>query len=114
MSEDLQDLQELEISIEEAKAKIERKQALTRLQDNKDFDLLIQKGFLEQHAIRQVMLKSHPGMQGEELQRTLDNQIVAIGGFKQYLISIWSEGTSAAEALEADEATLEEIMQGGE
>jgi hypothetical protein len=106
-----QDLDAIEITIEEARKKIARKEGLVRLQQNADFSKLIEKGFLEDHAVRQVLLKAHPGMQGESVQKMLDQQITAIGGFKQYLISIFSEGMEAEASLEADEETREELLE---
>jgi len=106
-----EDLQEIEISIEEARRAIERKNALNRLQNNPDFDALIQKGFMEKHAIRQVLLKAHPGMQNPAAQNLLDQQITAIGGFKQFLIGVYSEGMNAEESLRSDEQTREELLK---
>lgn len=105
-----EDLQSIEISIEDAKRAIARKDALIRLEGNHDFQELIQKGFLEQHAIRQVMLKAAPGQQSDEQQNIFDAQIVAIGNFKQYLIAVFTTGMQAEQALAADEATMEEIL----
>lgn len=111
MSNTTQDLENIEISITEAKKKIERLKALQRLEKNPDFISLIEKGFMDSHAVRQVMLKSHPGMQGEAQQNLLDQQITAIGGFKQYLVAIYSEGMQADEALKDDERTREELLK---
>lgn len=106
-----EDLQAIEISIDEAKRKINRKVLLEKLQNNPEFKVLIEDGFLKDHAVRQVLLKAHPGMQQPEAQKMLDQQIIAIGGLKQYLISIWSEGMHAEAALEADENTREELLR---
>jgi len=106
-----EDLEMIEISIEDAKKAIARKDALSRLQNNKDFQDLIEKGFMEKHAIRQVMLKSHPATQNEAAQKMLDQQITAIGSFKQYLLNVYSEGMNAESALENDEATREELLK---
>jgi hypothetical protein len=106
-----QDREAVEISIADCKVAIERKNMLTRLQDNPDFKVLINEGFLEAHAVRQVMLKAHPGMQAEANQNLLDQQITAIGGFKQFLINVYTEGMNAEATLVADENTLEELHQ---
>lgn len=105
-----QDLEAIEISIEQAKVAIERKDMLTRLNNNPDFQKLIETGFMEKHAIRQVMLKAHPGMQSEAQQNLLDQQITAVGGFKQFLVGVYTEGMNAQAALEADESTREELL----
>lgn len=106
-----QDLENIEISIEDAKKSIERKLALDRLQNNPDFVSLIEKGFLDTHAVRQVLLKAHPGMQGEAQQNLLDMQITAIGGLKQFLVNVYTEGCNASQALMDDEATREELLK---
>ena len=106
-----EDLDSLEISIAQAKKAIARKDCLVRLQNNQDYKELIEKGFLESHAVRQVMLKAHPSLQGEAQQKLLDQQIAAIGGFQQFLIGVYSEGMNAAQALHDDEATREELLQ---
>lgn len=108
-----QDLEGIEISIAQAKKLIARKDMLKRLEKNQDFIDLIEKGFLESHAVRQVMLKSHPGMQSEAMQKLLDNQILAIGGLKQFLIGVFTEGMNAEASLAADEATQEELLKEG-
>lgn len=106
-----QDLEMLELQIEEAKKKVSRKDALIRLENNPDFKELIAKGFMEQHAIRQVMLKAHPGMQSEATQKMLDQQIMAIGGFKQFLLNVYTEGMNAEVAIASDEETREELLK---
>jgi glutamate racemase len=111
MSEREEELGSLEITIEQAKKSIARKDCLVRLQQNSDFKELIEKGFLEQHAVRQVMLKAHPSLQDEKNQKMLDQQIIAIGHFKQFLIAIYTEGMSATQALREDEDTREELLR---
>lgn len=106
-----EDLQNIEVSITQSKMDIHRKDCLARLQNNPDFRLLIEKGFLEQHAIRQVLLKAHPGMQSDEQQNLLDQQITAIGGFKQFLVSVFTAGMNAEASLTADEVTREELLK---
>jgi hypothetical protein len=111
MSTTTEELESLEITIEQAKKSIARKDCLVRLQMNQDFKELIEKGFFEQHAVRQVMLKAHPGMQDEKNQKILDQQITAIGNFRQYLIAVYTEGMNAEQALREDETTREELLR---
>jgi hypothetical protein len=106
-----EELQNIEISIEQAKVSIARKNTLIRLQQNPDFKELIEKGFMEAHAVRQVMLKAHPSLQGEKEQNMLNSQINAIGHFKQFLIAVYTEGMTAETALVDDEKTREELLQ---
>jgi hypothetical protein len=111
MSERAEELNKLEISIEEAKRNIARKDCLVRLQNNPDYRELIEKGFLESHAIRQVMLKAHPGRQGEKEQAEHDKQIIAVGQFQQYLIAVYTTGVMSENALGEQEETREELLR---
>lgn len=108
-----QDLADIEQSIEQSKKSIARKDAMVRLEKNADFQLLITEGFLKDHALRQVMLKAHPGFQDEVTQGVCARQIVACGEFKQYLVAVYAEGVAAEQALAADEATQEAILAEG-
>lgn len=108
-----QELENVEMSIAQAKVSIARKEMLDRLANNPDFQNLIENGFMRDHAVRQVMLKAHPGLQSEAQQNLLDQQITAIGGLKQFLIAVHTEGMNAEAALIADEATREELLQEG-
>jgi hypothetical protein len=108
-----QELESVEISIAQAKKSIERKDQLLRLENNSDFKALISDGFLNSHAVRQVLLKAHPGLQTEAQQKMLDQQITAIGGFKQFLIGVYTEGMNAEAALAEDEQTREELLKEG-
>ena len=104
------DIEEIELSIEDAKKQVRRKEALIRLEENADFKMLITDGFMEKHAVRQVMMKGHPDLQSEKAQNMLNKQIDAIGQFKQFLLGIWTLGSNAEVALERDEATLIEML----
>jgi hypothetical protein len=105
-----QEIQQVEISIEQAKASIRRMQCLDRLEKNPDFKELITDGFLKDHAIRQVMLKAAPQFQDEQRQKDFSNQIGAIGHFQQFLYAIRNLGLNAEKALADDEQTREELL----
>ena len=108
-----QDMEALQITVAEAKAKIERQDMLTRLEANPDFRELIENGFMGDHAIRQVMLKAPPAIQDEMRQQLLDQQITAIGGLKQFFVNIFAEGQEARVALADAEEAMEEVAQEG-
>jgi hypothetical protein len=109
MSETQEQINEVEMSIADAKKAVQRRDAMYRLEKNKDFKALILEGFMEKHAVRQVMLKASPQMQSPELQAMVDMQITAIGQFKQFMYGVVVMGNNAEKAMEADEATLEEL-----
>lgn len=111
MSERAEELAKLEITIEQAKKNIARKDKLIRLQNNSDFKELIEKDFMESHAIRQVMLKAQPSLQDDKNQKLIDQQINAVGQLKQYLIAVYTQGLNAEVTLGDDEATQAELLQ---
>lgn len=108
-----QDLAKIEKDIEAAQLAIQRLDALVRLEKNKDFKLLIGEGFLEKHAIRQIHLKGSPGMQAENIQKMIDQQLTSVAGLKQFFINIFQEGQNAKISVESDEATREALLAEG-
>ena len=109
MSDTQEQIQSVEMSIEDAKKAVRRRDAILRLEKNKDFKYLILEGFMEKHAVKQVMLKASPAMQSPEAQNMVDLQINAIGQFKQFMYNVVLMGNNAERALENDEQTLEEL-----
>ena len=103
-------LEEIELSIEEAKKSIERMDALNRLRTNRDFKMLIEDGYLQEEASRVVLAKAEPGLQGAEQQLMLDNMIIAIGYYRQYLNKVYQFGNTAQRAMSEHENTRDEIM----
>ena len=61
---------EHEISIESAKANIEKAKALDRLKNNEDFKTIFLEGYFDKYASNLVLLKSSPAM--EDKQEQLD------------------------------------------
>lgn len=107
-----QQIGNVEHTIETAKKQIKRMEALRRLEDNPDFKEIIMDGFMEDHAIRQVLLRANPSIRSsEQALDAVDLQIAAVGGLKQFFIGIFTMGMEAKDSLEADEATLEELNQ---
>lgn len=116
MSEVEQQLNSVEISIEDAKRKIERSEALARLEKNKDFQLLFLEGLMKEDAIRQVMLLASPGLKAPG-----EGAIVAKAGIQSRMEMIgelynwcrWThmEGNQSRKALEEHEETRVELLK---
>ena len=106
-------LRELEQNIQKARESLALGESLTRLQNNRDFRLVMTEGFFKQEAIRLVQLKSRPEMQTPELQRHVLLQIDAIGSLYQYFQSIENQAEQARKSLDADEQTREELLAEG-
>ena len=102
-------LHQLNVSIEQAKKMIELGEALDRLQSNKDFQLLVQKEFLNDFAGQLVRSKSSLGMSAPAQQAYIDNGITAISYLDQWFRQTAAEARQAKVDLPADMATVEEI-----
>lgn len=103
-------LEQVELSISQAKDMIGKDDALGRLYANKDFQEIITKGYFEEEARRAVMTKAHPAMQTEEHQEAIIKKIDSIGNLQQYFNVIGLMATNARKALHDDELTREELL----
>lgn len=111
MNEQEQQLQHIELSLNEAKARIDDAAALTRLYKNSDFKRLFLDGYFMKEASRTVLLKADPNMQGEEQQKDCENIIMSIGMLRQHFAKVYTFGTMAEKAMEDDKQAREEILQ---
>lgn len=105
-----QDIQEIELSIEQAKATIARRDALVRLTNNPDFKDIVNQGYFEKEASRLVLLKADYEMQDDKQQRLIDNAIIGVGSFRAYLRTIVQFGAMAENQLEQDHKTHDELL----
>jgi len=97
-----QDLKMIELSIEQAKMKVEMAEKLEQLELNPAFKVIFTDGYLNRYAVRLVELKASRAMQSEQDQRLMADQLNAIGHMKQYMNYIKQEAYAAKEALAAD------------
>ena len=104
------ELEQINLTIEEAEKQIAKMDALDRLRENKDFQLLIENGYFKDEASRLVLLKADPNFQKEEDQIASDKMIIAIGYFRQYLRTIYQLGSIAKRSLDDYRDTRNEIM----
>lgn len=104
-------LQQIEISLEEAQHQVALAEALQRLHDNADFKLVILKGYFEQECQRTVMLKFAANYIGEQNQKDAENVLTGIGMLGQYFRKIFIRGEQADRAIQADSATREELLE---
>ena len=98
-----QDLTKIAISMEQAKEAIMLRDALRRLCANADFNLLINKIYLEDEAIRLVKAKAGVARQDEKIQKDLDHRIIAIGQLNQFFLGVEAAGYQAEKSIIADE-----------
>lgn len=110
MSELDEQLNNIEISIDDARKTMKRMHTLQRLLDSNDWKEIVEDGYFFDEASRLVILKADPGMLGKKEQKQIDIAINAIGPFRQYLRTIMQFGMMAERAIEADEQTREELL----
>jgi hypothetical protein len=81
-------IEQIEITEQSAKAKVELGRALNKLVGNREFKKLILEEYFEKEAARLVMLKAEPNMQDDESQKRIIKDIDAIGNLRQYFRAI--------------------------
>jgi hypothetical protein len=104
------ELESIEISIDQARKAIEKRNKLRTLIKDHNFTAIIDDGYFKDEAVRLVHLRSDYNFQSEKDQEDNLKQIEAIGTFKAYLHSIFQQGQAAVNALEGHEQTREEIL----
>lgn len=102
-------LQAIERNMQKSRKILAFGSALERLRGNRDFKTVVLEGYFEQEAIRLVHLKADQNMQDPDKQRSIVNQLDAIGQLSQFFSTVLQKSTMASRQLEADQETLEEI-----
>lgn len=109
MSTEQQQQQQLQVTEEQAKECIALRDALVRLENNKDFELLFREEFFKNEAIRLVHLKSDRNMQTEEAKSSIERGMAAVGYLGEFFNKVHQFGEMADNATEdADELREEE------
>ncbi len=108
MSQLEEDIQEVEITIEEAKKAVEYAVLVRRLIDNPDFKKLVTEDYFVEEAARLTHLYSEPGLTDDQI-RWVQNDLLAIGGFKRFIKNKLLLGTNAQHELDHSTEVLEEL-----
>ena len=105
-----QQLQELEITLEDAQNRLSMAEALQRLHNNPDFMKVILDGYFAKEAQRVVMARADVNFHSEENLKQNMDVITGIGQLGAFFHKTFVFGESAARAIEADKQTKEEIL----
>ncbi len=106
-----EEVQEIEISIEQARELIELKNALERLTlSSPDFKKVFLEGYLKDEALRLVNTKADPEMATPENQALIITGIDSIGYLQVYLRTIMQRGRYMESQLQNDLETKEELL----
>jgi hypothetical protein len=106
-----QQLRQVQLTIEQAKASIERMKKLQRLFQNEDFQDIINEGYFVEEAARLVGARADANIQGKEQQRHINLLIDGVGALRHYFSNIERWGRMAEDALKNHEETREEILR---
>lgn len=106
-------IQEVELSIEQAKGLIARKDQALKLTDNKDFKALVLQGYFVDEAARLALLSSDPMLDAEARADVMQG-VLALGYFKRYITGIIHFGRMAEKDLAAHTETLAELHSEGD
>jgi cell fate (sporulation/competence/biofilm development) regulator YmcA (YheA/YmcA/DUF963 family) len=98
----VQELEQIEISIDEAKRCITFRDQLSKLEKNADFTAIFLDDYMKDNALRLVRLKAEPAFQDEKQQAFVTKQLDAIGHLNQYLRTIYTQAAHAEASLAAD------------
>lgn len=104
-------VENIDISIEQAKQAVNKMNSVINLSKNRDFIAVIEKGYFEEEASRLVLLKADPGVQKPEDQAAIIRAIDAIGNFRQYLGSVIQIGRMMEKTLADDIDTKHQMQQ---
>lgn len=101
------DIEQIELTIQEAEKLVERAAQARRLAKNRDFRLLVIDGYFLNEAARLAHLVSDPGAapHREAIMRDLDG----VGAFKRYLHTCTQFGDMAAVEIKDAREAMEEI-----
>ena len=106
----MNEIEQIEVSIDSARKDVAKMESLLRLISNKDFQGLVDTGYFVDEASRLVILRADPDMQSDSLQKTIDDGITAVGHFRQYLNTVMQIGRMAEQGIKEDEETRQELL----
>jgi len=109
----MNEVEEIEVSIENCKASIEMDDALGRLWAQPDFKKVIIEGYFKDYAVDMVTAKSNPGCQTEVIQAAIVKSIDGIGTLRQFFSKIEKEAQMSRTAMADSEEELEALRGAG-
>ena len=103
-------IRQIDANIAESQKFVDLGKSLERLAANKDFIKVVKEAYFQGEAVRLVHLKMDEAMLTTERQASILRQIDAIGTFSAFLRNLEITASRAAQNIEADEQTREEIL----
>lgn len=107
----MNDSQQIQISMEDCKAAIEAKAALTRLEGNADFQRLINSAYMDKHAAAAVSRMAAPMNDMEE--KRVKNVLIGVSSLQAFFRAVHMKGEAMEATLADHEIALGEIEAEG-
>lgn len=107
MSELQAEIAQVEGTIEEAEAMIARADALRRLMHNPDYLAIFEEDYLKAEAVRLTHLYADPAL--KDKLGDIQNSLIGISTFRQYLSMILIMGNQAHEAIVQNKELLDDL-----
>ena len=105
---------EIEISIENAKYAIKKRESLLRLFENQDFKDIFEEGYFKEEPARLVGLLADSEFESDESQKKLHQDMMGISVLRQYFLAINQMGLQMESLVKSSEAELDKIRAEGE
>lgn len=103
-------IEEVEITIAEARKVVEYGAVVRRLIENPDFNKVVTEGYFVEEGARLALLYSDPSMSSEQA-RMINNDLLGLGAFKRYIQVKLQMASSMAYEMEQQYETLEELHE---
>lgn len=103
-------IEQIEISITEARKMVERGKMAEKLQSNRAFKELVSEGYFVEEAARLVHLSSDPNLQ-PNLREAVLRDMNGPGAFRRYLMTIVQMGKVAETEIAEAQEMIEEIRE---
>jgi len=104
---------EIEISIDQARGAVDRKNKMEKLIATPEFRDVFTIGYMEQEPARLVSLLSDSDWQTPEKQEELLHEMRAISAFRQYVLGIKALGKTMENQIARSQETLETLREEG-
>lgn len=105
-------LQEMEKEINDLDKVVDTLKTLERLEKNRDFQELFLDQYADKHLISLVRRKASPELQGDEDQKDIDNQLMAISFFLRFIEYIREMGELAKTRVQNTEYERDILLKG--
>jgi len=104
-------IQEIELSIAEARKLVQKRDQLYKLMKIRDFREIIEQGYFIDEAARLVSISADPNLKDKRDEIIL--QIQSISNYRQYLQTIITLGNMAENEIRDNEEVIDDLTQEG-